>query len=290
MNLSLINIIIMSTGTLLAIVFIIFLFIGKKYDDYLKPLNSKEFPLYELYGFGLALLDTIKYRYGSKRERDRRKEVQLIYEEKYADYYLSVLAAQRITISVLVAIGGFVLYGLSNDALVLLIMLMFVFVAYYYFANSTTKKIKKRSDELLTDFPEMVSKLALLINAGVIMKEAWQQVAESGQGLLYEEMRKAVMDMENNTPEVDAYLQFSNRCVIAEIKKFTSTVIQGLIKGNREFSLMIKEQSKEIWVARQENVRQQGEKASSKLLIPISIMFIGILIMIIVPIFANLGV
>ena len=30
-------------------------------------------------------------------------------------------------------------------------------------------------------------------------------------------------------------------------------------------------------------------KASSKLLIPISIMFIGILIMIIVPIFANLG-
>lgn len=290
MNLSLTNIIIMSIGTLVAIVFIVFLLIGKKYDEYLKPLNSKDFPLYEIYGFGLAILDLINYKYRSKREIDRRKEVQLLYEERYVDYYLSILAAQRITLSTLVAIGSFALYGLSNDINVFLVMQMFVFVTYYYFANSTADKIKKRSDELLSDFPEMVSKLALLINAGMIMKEAWKDVAYNGEGTLYEEMRKTVVDMENNVAEVDAYLQFSNRCVITEIKKFTSLVIQGLVKGNKEFSLMINEHSKEIWVERQENVRQQGEKASSKLLIPICIMFVGILIMIIVPIFANLGV
>ena len=236
MELSLVNIIIMAIGSTVASVFIIFLLMGRKFDHYLKPLNSKDFPLYEIYGFGLAVLDVFNYRYGSKKERDRRKEVQLLYEERYADYYLSILAAQRITISTLIAIGGFVLYGLTNDVTVLLIMFLFAFAAYHYFGNSTGSQIKKRSDDLLGEFPEMVSKIALLINAGMVMREAWKQVAESGEGLLYEEMRKTVVDMENNMPEMDAYLQFSNRCVIPEIKKFTSMVMQAY-KGNREFSL-----------------------------------------------------
>ena len=60
-------------------------------------------------------------------------------------------------------------------------------------------------------------------------------------------------------------------------------------KGNRELTEMMKEQSREIWNIRRNLIKQQGEKAASKLLIPMCIMFIGILIMIIVPIFSNLG-
>ena len=43
-------------------------------------------------------------------------------------------------------------------------------------------------------------------------------------------------------------------------------------------------------MTRQHKVRQQGETASNKLLIPIGIMFIGILIIVIVPVFASFGV
>lgn len=53
---------------------------------------------------------------------------------------------------------------------------------------------------------------------------------------------------------------------------------------------MLRKQSSEVWESRKHQVRQLGAKASSKLLFPICIMFIGILIMIMVPIFANLGV
>ena len=35
---------------------------------------------------------------------------------------------------------------------------------------------------------------------------------------------------------------------------------------------------------------RQGEKASAKLMIPIMIMFMGILVMVLIPIFTNLGV
>lgn len=96
--------------------------------------------------------------------------------------------------------------------------------------------------------------------------------------------------MNNGVSEIDAMFNFGSRCIIPEIKKFTSTIIQGMTKGNSELTAMLQEQSKEVWQLKKQLVRREGEKAASKLLIPICVMFVGILIMIIVPIFTNLGV
>ena len=64
--------------------------------------------------------------------------------------------------------------------------------------------------------------------------------------------------------------------------------MQNLSKGNSELVEYLKQQGKESWENKKHNVRRQGEKASSKLLIPIGIMFIGILIIVVVPIFGNM--
>ena len=52
----------------------------------------------------------------------------------------------------------------------------------------------------------------------------------------------------------------------------------------------LKNQNDELWETKKQNVLQQGEVASSKLLIPIMIMFVGILIMVMGPIMTNLGI
>ena len=103
-------------------------------------------------------------------------------------------------------------------------------------------------------------------------------------------MQKAVEDMNNGMSEVDAYHEFGKRCVIPEIKKFAVTVIQGVTKGSSELVMMLQNQSKEVWNTKKQSVKSQGEKAASKLLLPMVIMFLGILMMIIIPIFSNLGV
>lgn len=291
MFLSTSSVIILGFGSVFAFIYIVLLICSsKKYKDLTNVLEEKKFPLHDLYGIGFLILDLIHYRYNSRKEIDRKRDVEIVYGNKYADFYLSVIAAQRITISLTIAVIGFALFGMANDITILMVMLAFAAVGYYYYATNTAAIIRKRSDELLRQFPDIVSKLALLINAGMIMKEAWYKIAENGDGLIYEEMRKAVVDMENGTSEFDAYYDFGVRCVIPEIKKFTSTMLQGLVKGNQEFAIMIKEQNREIWDIKQNHVRQQGEKAASKLLIPICLMFVGILIMVIVPIFTNLGV
>ena len=184
---------------------------------------------------------------------------------------------------------SFTLYGLSSEMLAMLVGFMFSGLAYYYFGTVTEKKILQRSEELLHDFSEVVSKLALLSNAGMILREAWQEVAYGGEGIIYTEMQKAVEEMNNGVAEVDAVYNFGTRCIIPEIKKFTSTIIHGMTKGNSELTVMMQEQSKEVWQLKKQLVRREGEKAASKLLIPICIMFVGILIMILIPIFTNLG-
>ena len=152
------------------------------------------------------------------------------------------------------------------------------------------EKISKREDEMLRDFSEVISKLALLTNAGMILREAWEKVAFNGDTTIYKEMQRSVEDMHNGVSEVEAFHSFGTRCVLAEVKKAVSTMIQGMEKGNKELVKMLSEQSQESWNLKKNIAMRDGEKASSKLLIPMMIMFAGILIMVLIPIFANIGV
>lgn len=290
MFLSVASLIVMGIGTLLGLLFVILLIVGKKYDNMIEQLNDKEFPLNQLYGVGFTLLNIGKHNFTSKSERKRRQQIALIYGEKYSEYYLRVNAAERLTFFALLLVAGFALYGIAADYMIIVVFIMFAAVAYYYVSTLPSSILQKKTNKILNEFADVVSKLALLVNAGMIMREAWEKVAYTGDGEFYQEMQRVIVNINNGMSEIDAYTEFGTRCTSPEIKKFTSTIIQGLVKGNRELVEMIKQQSREIWDSKRHRVKQQGEKAASKLLIPICIMFIGILIMIIVPIFANLGV
>ena len=45
---------------------------------------------------------------------------------------------------------------------------MFSGLAYYYYGDRVNKNIEKREQEMMKDYPEVLSKLALLTNAGMI--------------------------------------------------------------------------------------------------------------------------
>lgn len=284
------DIVIMAIGAFLTLVWLIFFIKGLKHNAIFDVLVEKDFPLKEIYGFGYSVLETVKYKYKSKGDRKLRQDLDVLYGEKYSEYYLRAIRSQQITISATLFACSFSLYGLADDIMVVVILLVFSALSFYYFGTVTAKRIQKRSDELLHDFSEVVSKLALLSNAGMILREAWQEVACAGTSVIYTEMKLSVDEMNNGVSEVDAIYNFGSRCIIPEIKKFTSTIIQGITKGNNELSAMMQSQSKEVWQLKKQLVRREGEKAASKLLLPIGIMFVGILIMILVPIFTNLGV
>ncbi len=284
------SLVIMGIGTLVTIFFLIMLITSGKYDMYLETLDSKEYPFFQLYGVGFRINDLIRMDFSRKSERKRRQHLALLKGDQLAEYYLRVNAAERTTFASLCIVASFILYGISQEIMILVILIGFGALAYYYVSTIPEETVKKRTGAILDEFADVVSKLALLVNAGMILKEAWEMIAYSGEGELYDEMRLVCENINNGMSEIDAYTEFGTRCTAPEIKKFTSTIIQGVVKGNKELVEMIKMQSREMWNSKQHRVRQQGEKAASKLLIPTCIMFVGVLIMIIVPIFANLGV
>lgn len=288
---SVIDWIVYGVGLVLLAAWLLFYFKGLKYAEIFDPLEEKEYPLKEIYSLGYAMLETFHYRYKSKADRKTRKNLSIIFGEKYTEYYLRVVYAQKITLAFTLLVLTPALYGFADgDPAIILVMLMFSWAAYYYFATLSAEKIKKRSKEMLSDFSDVVSKLALLTNAGMILHEAWEEVAYTDDGEIYKEMQISVNEMNNGISEMDALYHFGSRCVVPEIKKFTSTIVQGISKGNSELAAMLQEQSNEVWAAKKQDVIRQGEKAASKLIIPMMVMFLGILIMVIVPIFANLGV
>ena len=287
--LSTMDTIIMAAGAFSFVIWLVFFFAGLKYNSLFESLDEKEFPLKEIYGLGYGILEIAKYGYKSKGDRRLRQQLEILYGKKYSEYYLRVTHSQQITLSATLFVAAFAFYGLTTEVAAMLVVLVFAVLAYYYYGTLAGKKIEKRSEELLRDFSEVVSKLALLTNAGMILREAWSEIAFEGKGTIYDEMQLAVTEMNNGVSETDAIYSFGTRCVIPEIKKFTSTIVQGITKGNSELVSMLQEQSKEVWQMKKQLVRREGEKAASKLLIPICVMFIGILIMILVPIFTNLG-
>lgn len=284
------DLVILGIGCVFLVIWLIIFMASRSYDGMFDTLDEKEFPLKELYSMGYFIMEKSKYQYKSRRDRKLRQDMEVLYEKKYVEYYLRLTYARAVTYGMLLFVLAFVIYAFSGDVAVLMIMFMFSGVSVYYVMTLAPKKIESRSSQLIGDFSEVVSKLALLTNAGMILREAWELTSKVGEGVFYQEMRIAVMEMENGISEAEAIRRFGIRCMMPEIKKFSATLIQGIQKGNSELSSMLQNQSAEIWNLRKQNVRRQGEKAASKLMIPIFMMFIGIIIMVVVPIFSNLGV
>lgn len=286
---SLLDIIVFAIGLLILAAWMFFYFKGKKNEKLFAGLDQNDFPMGDIYFVGYAITEMLKLDYRTPKARKLRKKLSVLYEAKYTDYYIRVVYSMQFTMALTVAAFAAPMYFLTNSVIMFLFILAATGVVYYYYGISMEDKLKEREEEMLSDFSEVVSKLALLVNSGMILSEAWERTANSGTSTIYAEMRKSVEGIRNGASTADALLLFGQRCMLPEIKKFASTLIQGIAQGNSELSASLTQQSKEVWEMKRQLVRRKGELANNKLLIPMCISFIGILIMIMVPIFSNLG-
>ena len=246
----------------------------------------------EIYGVGFKIMKMFKFEFKNREANQLRENAAILYGERYADYYMRVMYAQRISIIYLCfAVGcGICALAEGTDKLLLLALaLVMCGTLYYYFMKLPASKVKDRSIRFMDEFPNAVSTIALLVNSGMILREAWREVSMSAETELYLEMRKVNEDIDNGVAEVDALYNFGNRCVTPEIKKFTAFIVQGLEKGSRDLAVALRNQTDELWELKKQNILKRGELASSKLMIPLMVMFIGILIMVMGPIMTNLG-
>lgn len=272
------------------ITWVLLLFIGSsRHKSMIEPLDRKKYLFKDLYGVGFQILEILKYSYESPLDKKRRTQAQIVYGEQYAEYYYRVNMAEKVTYASFCIMIAPLLGPLFKTPIMIVFGLIAAVVLWMYSDSKITDVIKDREAIITRDFCNVVSKMALLFNAGMITREAWQTIAATGQGTLYDEMRNAVEEMENGTSEVDAYINFGNRCGVPIVKKFISMLVQNIIKGPKDVADFLKKESAVCWEEKKHIVRRQGEAAANKLMIPLGMILIGIFIMILVPVLSKIG-
>lgn len=176
--------------------------------------------------------------------------------------------------------------GVMISAVLFLLILALVYAQY----DEIKDKVNRRRRAISRQFPNVVSKLALLVTSGMIMNKAWEETAYSQSSELYMEMRKTANELNNLIAPEAAYTNFINRCNTKETAKLASAIIQNLSKGNAEIGRLLKDMAAEAWEERKHTARRDGEKANSLLMIPTMMLFISILIMIMVPAMTSMSV
>ncbi len=285
---SLMQIFMLIIGSVLTVMWItIYIKYNKEFDNLIKPIGKNEFFMSDIFFIGFGVMRLINYNLKSSRAKKATKKIAEIKGSLYADYYYYIITGGKFTYIVTLLPISFFVGALTNDTLIFLMAVITIGALVYYLDFEIDSAISKKRDRLLNDFPKVLSKLALLLNAGVTLRAAWNNVSNSGEGNLYEEMKLTSDEISNGVTEVKAYRDFAERCNVKEIRKFASTLIQNIQKGNREITNLIKGMANDSWQQKKYNVKIRGELASSKLMLPVGIMLVAIMIMIIVPIFSS---
>jgi len=216
-----------------------------------------------------------------------------LYGKKHAENKTRQLMAKLLSypiagVSFSFALGASAMrYSSAAGAAILSAGTALMLILIYAMYDEVSDKTNRRRAAIARQFPNMASKLALLVTSGMIMAKAWKETAYSADSELYREMRKTSEELDNLVSPETAYSAFINRCNTKETSKLASAIMQNLSKGNAEIGGLLRELAKEAWQERRHTAKRDSEKANSKLIIPAMLLFLAILLIIMAPVVMN---
>lgn len=161
------------------------------------------------------------------------------------------------------------------------------------------QQVKNREKALCTAYPDFVSRLTLLLGAGMTLRGAVSRMVqeerkkeqpnkkEQTRNYIYEELQILCNEMEAGVPEGQAYLSFGNRCGLQQYRRLVTLLNQNLKKGSKNLMAQLEYETHQALADKRAQAKQWGEEAGSKLLLPMTIMLLIVMIMIIVPAFGS---
>ena len=165
--------------------------------------------------------------------------------------------------------------------------------------NSKKKEAQeKRRTQMQEDYPAILNKFILLMQAGMSSRRAIQKMAldyrkdiTGGKSVryAYEEILQMYRSLEQGIPEETVYRELGNRCELICYRSLSTLLIQNLKKGSSSFLEALKKECTQAFEERKNRALVKGEEAGTKLLIPMVCMLLIVLLIILVPSMMTLG-
>ena len=156
---------------------------------------------------------------------------------------------------------------------------------------------KKREQQLLLDYSEVVSKLVVYIGAGLTLRNSWERIVagydagvkEGKRGVrpVYEEMMKTVSQLSSGVSESRAFGEFGRRCGLQSYLKLSALLEQSQKNGSRQLRQSLELEMISAFEQRKNLAKKLGEEAGTKLLIPLLLMLGVVMAMIVLPAFLS---
>ena len=176
-----------------------------------------------------------------------------------------------------------------------LLLLGILFAAFVPFIEQSRRHEKERRRDrlLMLEYPELVSKLTLLLGAGMTLQGAIRKIAYTYQEKrerhlteelpVYEELLITCREIENGMGEGMAYERLGNRCGRVEYRKLGNMLAQNLRKGSCGILSLLEQEAERAYEERKGMARRCGEEAGTKLLFPMMLMLGLIIVVLMVP-------
>ena len=167
-------------------------------------------------------------------------------------------------------------------------------VGLWYLYGKDDRELKKeekhRKQQMILDYPVILYKMSMLLEAGMTIRGAFSKVAfhyrdQNGKEVhyAYEEMLLACYEMEQGVGEAAAYEEFGQKCGNLHYLKFGSLLSQNLKKGSRGLVELLEQEAENGMEERKSLARKLGEEAGTKLLLPMLLMLILVIVILMVP-------
>lgn len=179
---------------------------------------------------------------------------------------------------------------------ILILGMILSFYLIYKEADKVKKKKIQRNEELLREYPGLISKFTMLLETGATVRNAWEKIVENYElqkkngcaRVLYDEMAASGREMQSGISEAEVYENFGKRCGIGVYMKFGTLLSQNLRKGSKGLSEMLRMEAIQSFEARKSTAKRLGEEAGTKLLAPMIGMLTVVFIMVMVPAFLSM--
>lgn len=168
-----------------------------------------------------------------------------------------------------------------------------MFLLPLYQREQEEKARQERKRQIESDYAEMLTEFALLLEAGMTARAAWEKMVnvyekqlEKGKrkrSELYEQMRATHRYIQDGAGETGAYEQFARNCGVACCRRFSMLLIQYLQKGTKGLTETLELEAAQAFEDRKILARRRGEEAGTKLLAPMFLMLAVVIAIMLVP-------
>lgn len=190
-------------------------------------------------------------------------------------------------------------YKVTEDNTAVFVMLMGLLLAPIMAGlkdNEPEKKALQRDEEMMADYVRIIDQYVLYYSAGVPTKGIWSAICADYEKRLkkggkkryaYEQMLTTMRAMNEGVGESKAYEDFAMRCRLPKYRAFAGLIEQALTKGSEHMSKTLTEESVNASKERKRLAQQMGEKAGTKILLPMFMMLAIVVVIVIVPAFMS---